>query len=252
MQLQELVEQVPGFDGAAPKEQIRVFAWWLHAHGGKELFGPRDIRGCYGQLHINEPPALATYLTRMSESDPKDLLREMGQYKLARGVRVDLDKKYGVHHSVVAVSKILSDLPTQVPDVSERAFLNEALTCYRFEAYRACIVMTWNLAYSHLLDWIIREPKRLAAFNAAISKRYQRMTSLQITEYDEFLDELKESQVIEICNTANLFNSNIFKIMKEKLDKRNIAAHPSTVVVVQSQADDVVTDLINNVVLALK
>ena len=77
------------------------------------------------------------------------------------------------------------------------------------------------------------------------------MIRLQIAKYDEFLDELKESQVIEICNAANLFNSNIFKILREKLDKRNIAAHPSTVVVVQSQADDVVTDLVNNVVLAL-
>jgi hypothetical protein len=37
----------------------------------------------------------------------------------------------------------------------------------------------------------------------------------------------------------------------QRHDKRNIAAHPSSVVVVQSQADDVVTDLINNVVLAL-
>jgi len=250
MQLQELVEQVPGFDGAAPKDRIKLFAWWLHTHGGKELFGPVDIRGCYDKLHIDEPPALATYLTRMA--DAKDLLKEKSQYKLARSVRADLDKKYSVHHSVVAINKILTDLPAQMPDVAERAFLNEALRCYRIEAYRACIVMTWNLAYSHLLDWILNEPARLAAFNAAISKRYQKMTSLQITKYDEFLDELKESQVIEICNTANLFNSNIFKILKEKLNKRNIAAHPSTVVVVQSQADDVVTDLVNNVVLALK
>jgi hypothetical protein len=38
---------------------------------------------------------------------------------------------------------------------------------------------------------------------------------------------------------------------RAQLDRRNIVAHPSTVVVVQSQADDVVTDLVNNVVLAL-
>jgi hypothetical protein len=112
--------------------------------------------------------------------------------------------------------------------------------------------MTWNLAYSHLLDWILRESARLAAFNAAISKRYPKLASLKITTYDEFLDELKESQVIEICNTANLFNSNIYKILKGKLDKRNIAAHPSTAIIVQSQADDAVTDLVNNVVIALK
>jgi len=249
MQLEELAEQVPGFEGAVPKERIRLIAWWLHTHGGKELFSPSDIRSCYDKLHIDEPPALATYLTRMSEA--KDLLKEKGQYKLARSVRADFDKKYGVHHSVVAINKILANLPTQVPDVGERAFLNEALKCYRIEAYRSCIVMTWNLAYSHLLDWILGEPTRLAAFNVAISKRYPKMANLQITAYDEFLDELKESQVIEICNTANLFNSNIFKILKGKLDKRNIAAHPSAVLVVQSQADDMVTDLVNNVVLAM-
>jgi hypothetical protein len=193
--------------------------------------------------------ALATYLARMETG--KDLLKERGQYKLARAVRADLDKKYGVHHSVVAVSKILSDLPSKIPNVDERTFLTEALKCYRVEAYRACIVMTWNLAYGHLLDWILKDQARLDSFNAAISKRYQKMTQLKITKYDEFLDELKESQIIEICNTASLFNSNVFKILKEKLDKRNIAAHPSSVVVVQSQADDVVTELVNNVVLAL-
>jgi hypothetical protein len=152
---------------------------------------------------------------------------------------------------VVVVSKILSELPAKIPNVDERTFLTEALKCYKVEAYRACIVMTWNLAYSHLLDWILKDQTRLDRFNAAISKRYQKMTQLKITMYDEFLDELKESQVIEICNTASLFNSNVFKILKEKLDKRNIGAHPSSVVVVQSQADDVVTDLVNNVVLAL-
>ena len=54
-----------------------------------------------------------------------------------------------------------------------------------------------------------------------------------------------------MCNTAGLVGSNIIRILREKLGKRNSAAHPSAVVVVQSQADDVVTDLVNNVGLAL-
>jgi hypothetical protein len=251
MQLHELVEQVPGFATAAPREQVKLLAWWLHVHSGAETFGPVEIRTCYTKLHMDEPPALATYITRMADGRPADLLREKGRYKLARQARTDLDKKYGAHHSVVQVNKILTELPAKVPNVAEREFLAEALKCYRIEAYRACIVMSWNLAYSHLLDWILKDQTRLDRFNAAISKRYQKMSTLKITKYDEFLDELKESQVIEICNTASLFNSNIFKILREKLDKRNIAAHPSSVMVVQSQTDDVVTDLINNVVLAL-
>jgi hypothetical protein len=64
MLLQDLVAQVPAFDGAAPKEQIKLFAWWLHTHRGKELFGPNDIRACYDALHMSQH-AIATYLTRM-------------------------------------------------------------------------------------------------------------------------------------------------------------------------------------------
>ena len=48
--------------------------------------------------------------------------------------------------------------------------MTEALTCYRDRAFRATIVMTWNLAYDHLLNWIMAN--HLARFNAAISVRY--------------------------------------------------------------------------------
>jgi hypothetical protein len=248
MELRDLVSQVSGFDQLQPRDRIKLFAWFLHTYRNRETFDNAAVRACFSELHLVDPP-VSKYLPRMV--DYKDLMRVQGNFKLERAVRVELDKRYGVHQSIIQVSNILAALPAQIPNVAERTFLDEALKCYKVEAYRACIVMTWNLAYAHLLDWILKDQDRLDKFNAAISKRYQKMTSLKITKYDEFLDELKESQVIEICNTAGLYNSNVFKILKEKLDKRNIAAHPSAVVVVQSQADDVVTDLVNNVVLAL-
>jgi hypothetical protein len=148
------------------------------------------------------------------------------------------------------VSKLLSDLPQNIPDVAEKTFLVEAMKCYRVEAYRACIVMTWNLAFDHLLRWIFKDAKRLADFNATISKRYPKKAPLNIVTRDQF-EELKESEIIEICNTGSLMSGNVINILREKLTKRNIAAHPSSVTVVRSQADDVVTDLINNVVVAL-
>jgi hypothetical protein len=250
MELSDLANQVSGFDGAAPGEKIRLFAWFLHTHRDMATFKTTDIRACYEKLHL-PVPNIAMYLIRMAEASPAKALRKGDDYNLTRAARTDLDAKYGIHQSIIQVSKILSDLPVKIPNVDQRTFLTEALKCYKVEAYRACVIMTWNLAYAHLLDWILSDQTRLDRFNAAISKRYQKMTALKISTYDEFLDELKESQVIEICNSASLFNSNIFKILKDKLDRRNIAAHPSSVVVVQSQADDVVTDLVNNVVLAL-
>jgi hypothetical protein len=248
MELANLVSQVSGFDKLTPRDKIKIFAWFLHTHRKQETFDNAAIRTCFVELHMADPN-VAQYLSRMVNY--KDLIKSKEGYKLGRSVRGDLDKKYGTHHTVVAISKILENLPAMVPNIGERAFLQEALKCYRIEAYRSCIVMTWNLAYAHLLDWILKDTKRLASFNAAITKRYPKKIGLSITKYDEFLDELKEHEVIEICNTSSIFNSNIVKILKEKLTRRNIVAHPSAVVVVQSQADDVVTDLVNNVVLAL-
>ncbi|MET4294917.1 hypothetical protein ABIB06_001860 [Bradyrhizobium sp. LB8.2] len=251
MTLSEFVDQVVGFDKLPPREKIKLIGWYLHTHEGKEHFHSDHIRACYKTLHLVTKENIGQSLMRMASYNTPDLVREKQGFKLTRPVRNQFDAKYGVHQSVVAVDKILTDLPGKVPSVEERAFLQEALTCYRSKAFRACIVMTWNLAYAHLLDWILKDQVRLDAFNAAISKRYQKMTQLKISKYDEFMDELKESQVIEICNSANLINSNIFKILKDKLDRRNIVAHPSAVVVVQHQADDTVSELVNNVVLAL-
>ncbi|UZE47000.1 hypothetical protein ONR75_18525 [Rhodopseudomonas sp. P2A-2r] len=172
-------------------------------------------------------------------------------FKLARSVRSELDKLYGIHHSVIAVSKILSDLPGKVPNVIQRAFLQEALKCYRHEAYRACIVMAWNLAYAHILDYILADAQRLADFNAAITRKYPKKTNIVIAKYDDFTEELTERETVEIANVADTFNSVVYRILKKELDRRNIAAHPSDVIISQHQADDMVSELVNNVVLAL-
>jgi hypothetical protein len=111
--------------------------------------------------------------------------------------------------------------------------------------------MVWNLAYAHLLDWVLKDPNRLASFNGTIPRRFPALKNIQVSKYDDFRDEFKERQVVEICSSSGLVNDDIFKILKAKLDRRNSAAHPSTIVFVQSQADDMITDLINNVVLTL-
>jgi len=249
MELKDFVEQVANFDALRPREKIRLFAWYLHTHRAIQTFDYEAIRDCYKELHLI-PDDVSTYIPRMANCSPPDLVRQRGSYKLARSARSALDAKYGIHHSVVQVSKLLSDLPDKVPDITERTFLDEAMKCYRVEAYRACIVMTWNLAFDHLLRWILRDAQRLSDFNAAIAKRFPKKTASTIVTQDHF-EELKESEIIEVCNTASLMSGNIIKILREKLTKRNTAAHPSSVIVVQSQADDVVTDLVNNVVLAL-
>ena len=110
--------------------------------------------------------------------------------------------------------------------------------------------MTWNLAYDHLIHWIFTDSARVTALNAAFAKRFQK--KLPTVAVSQDIEDVKEFDVVESCGTAGLVSSNVLKILKEKLTKRNMAAHPSAVVVIEPQANDVITDLVNNVVLALK
>jgi hypothetical protein len=220
MDIGEFVAQVPGFDGLPPRDKIRLLAWYLHAHRNVEVIDNAQIRDCFRQLNIASPD-VSIYLPRMADGKP----------------------------SVVAVSALLSGVPAKVPDLLERAFLEEALSCYRVRAFRATIVMVWNLSFDHLLRWIMSDAARLAAFNAAIVTRYPK-TGVVIGKRDDF-DELKEAETIEVCRTAKLLSKNVVEILREKLKRRNAAAHPSSVSIGQHQVDDVISDLVNNVVLTL-
>jgi hypothetical protein len=146
MQLHELVSQVADFDKLPPRDKIRLFAWHLHTHKGQEHFGSDHIRALYKELHM-VPDDVGKYVMRMHSMSNPDLARERQGFKLTRAVRTQLDAKYGNHPSMQAASKLLTDLPDKVPDMAEKVFLSEAIDCYRVRAYRACVVMTWNLAF---------------------------------------------------------------------------------------------------------
>jgi hypothetical protein len=110
--------------------------------------------------------------------------------------------------------------------------------------------MAWNLAFHHLLRWILADGSRLVNFNAALAAKFPKKAPASVCRMEDF-EELKEAEIIEICRTAKLCSKNIIEILREKLKRRNIAAHPSQVVLTQHQADDAISDLVNNVMLSL-
>lgn len=250
MPITEFIAGISGFDSLSPREKILLFSWYLHTHSGCRTFGNSEIRECFRQIDA-EVPDVSVYLPRLADRKPPDLLREMGNYKLEGSIRRTFDEKYGNAASTIAVSKLLVDLPMSVPDISERAFLTETIDCYRVKAFRATTVMMWNLALDHLLHWIAKGTDRLNSFNSAIALRYPKKSDIVISTISDF-SEMKEDEIIEVCKTSGILSKNTTEILREKLKRRNIAAHPSQVIITQAQADDVITDLVNNVILTLK
>jgi uncharacterized protein (DUF697 family) len=252
MKLEDITDGITGFSKWKHTDKIKFFAWYLHSKRSRFRFMPTDIKACYVELGMEQPSSINPFLTAMVNRKPKEMLHDKQGYALEKSIRDKLETKYGQRVATVQADKLLSELSGKISSAAERGFLDEAITCFRCKAFRASIVMCWNLAYDHLCDYILN--KHLATFNARMPIRYQNMAKktgiTAITARDDFA-ELKESEVIEICRSANIITNDVYKILNDKLGKRNTAAHPSTVTVLPHSADEFIIDLVTNVVLKL-
>jgi hypothetical protein len=249
--LEEFAQQIPDFNRWSFAQKIRAFAWYVQTQGGKAHFQPADVSECFNKLGLERPSAVGPFFTNMMRSKPKQLLKSSKGYALERRVKEEFDAAYGQREATIVVDKMLSDLPGKIPGIEERAFLDETLTCFRHKAFRAAIVMAWNLAYDHFMRWILSNPKRLNDFNTQLPLSYRKADVKEIKTVDDFT-LLLESQVLNIAFKANVLSKNCFKLMNEKLTRRNIAAHPSDVLISQLTAEEFIKDLVENIVLKLK
>lgn len=248
--LEELVEPIENFSNWSDADKIRFFAWYLHSKVGKDRFITADIRNCYEQLNLNKPSDINPYLFSMSKRKPPEILRNKSGYCLERRIRDIYEEKYGKRLATIKVDQILSELPLKISNPSEKIFLEEAINCHRFKAFRAAIVMTWNLVYDHFCNYIFDNPNILNEFNVQLPKSFPKARISVIVKKEDF-GELKESEVLQISRSSNIISNDLNKVMKEKLDKRNIAAHPSSVLIYPHTAEEFIIDILNNVFLKM-
>ncbi|MDQ3710836.1 MAG: hypothetical protein M3388_01245 [Acidobacteriota bacterium] len=252
MQLEELINGIPGFAGWKDADKIRFFAWFLHSKKSQERFVSKDVKGCYVELGLNQPSSISSFLNAMEKRKPKEVLHNSKGYILEKRVRDDLEKRFGQRPAAIQVDALLTELPAKIPNLAERTFLDETIICYKCKAFRAAIVMAWNLAYDHLCHYVLN--KHVAKFNTQYPLRFQSLhkkaTMKAVASRDDF-NELKESEVIEICRSASIISAGVHKILNEKLGKRNTYAHPSGILVSPQTTEEVIIDLVNNVVLKL-
>ncbi len=110
--------------------------------------------------------------------------------------------------------------------------------------------MVWNLAYDHLIRWLLADADRLAKLNDAIITQYAKK-AVEVRELEHF-EWLKEAELIELLFKTRILDKTMVQVLKDKLGRRNLAAHPSTLEITQFQADEAVHDLVNNVIRRLK
>jgi hypothetical protein len=245
-EIQDFAASVPGFYRKTAVDQLLLLAWFVESRQQKSSFDGVYMKQCFRDVGL-EAPDTSVYLPRLAAKKPPQLMKDKGGYRLSSAVRRSFDSRLGGDPTTTTVAKALTDLPGKVPNSAEKEFLAEALNCYRVRAFRAAIVMVWNLAYDHLVQWVFADPRRLADLNAGISSKYPKK-GLVLAKVED-LDALKESEFIEAARVGKLIDKNTAQILEEKLRRRNMAAHPSRVTITQHQADDMITDLVANIVL---
>jgi hypothetical protein len=248
MLLQELVENIVGFAEWTHTEKIKLFGWHLHTHRNRDRFAPSDIGACFDELHLSKPSGIRSHLAASEKTKSKDILHDRQGYRLARHTRTQFDARYGRRYSTVQVHNLLSELSNKIPNLEKREFLKEVIVCFEHGAQRASIVMCWNLSYDHLCRWVM--DKHLVEFNKQLPISYPKKNIKSIGKFEDF-EELKEFEVLQICRSAHITTSGVHKILTQKLETRNSAAHPSNVTFNQLQTEEFISTLVNNVVLKL-
>ncbi|HZO94770.1 MAG TPA: hypothetical protein VFB22_13585 [Candidatus Baltobacteraceae bacterium] len=250
MTLEEAVQRAPEFKSWGHADRIRFFMWYLHTYQNRSYIAPRDVAACFDKLHVDGPTNLPRSLAALSETRPKQALKSKGGYRLEHLVRADFDSKYGQRASTQQLTRQLQELEGKITNAAQKAYLDEVLICFKNKAHRAAIVMAWNLAYDHLLRWILNDAARLATFNAYLAAlKNQPVSSIRL--YDDF-SHLKEDLVLTIARKAPVISNSLHKVLDEKLRRRNAVAHPGGIKVNDVTAEDVIRDLMDNVVIALQ
>lgn len=250
--LKDLPARISGYGSIKEIELIKVVMWWAHTYAGREWIDTEYLRVCYGQLGRAVPNGgFTSFLRSLAERKPPHVIKTRSGYKLEHRIADELTSAYGQREAAIRVDKLLTDLPVKLANPEEKAYLEETLICFRHKAFKAAVVMAWNVAYDHVCHWVLADSQRLAAFNAQLAKTYAKKNYPAISSRDSFEDP-KESEVIQVLASASLINGAIHTVLKEKLDRRNKAAHPSGLIVTQPTAEDVISDLITNVVLKLQ
>jgi hypothetical protein len=252
MMLADLPRSIPDYATLKEIDVIKLIIWWAHTFGQREHVTNEYLRSCYATLGRAVPDGgFTSYFNSLEERKPKHLLKSRDGYKLEHRISDVLTEKYGKRDATVHVERILTDLPSKLAKPDERTYLEETLICIRHKAFRAAVVMAWNLAYDHVCHWLLVDNARLAAFNAKSPIRFPGMKYPPVVHRDDFTD-MKESHVVAIASSADLITKNVARVLEEKLTRRNMAAHPGDVSTLQGTAEEVIRDLVENVVLKLQ
>jgi len=241
------------FFALKPTEQLEYFIYFLTIEKAFATTQATEVRQCFLLADITPYSNISQYLNQNLKAKPKEsprFLKIKDKFQLHRNHKTYLESNVNKKPFKAKANKELRGLLPHITNQAENEFLKEAIDCFEISAYRASVVMVWNLTIDHLFAYILKH--KLTEFNGALALNTdKRIKITTVIDRDDF-NEIPENKFIEFCRTAKIISNDIRKILDTKLGIRNTYAHPSNLVIGESKAIEFIEDLVNNVTLKYK
>lgn len=249
--IEDFLGHVGNFHTLKQGEQVRLLTFYQQRWGGQRGISATDIKALYGKARYPLPSNASAVLA--NEAKAKRMIHDSHGYHLTAQSEKELSATYtGIgtpRHPSIEVAQNLRQLVPKIRSSDGAAFLTEAVTCFEASCYRAAVVMSWALCYDHLLNHILNDPGHIANCNSYLSSRKMKVGSVRRRE--DF-QELKESEVLDMCRVAGVTTKAVSKTLKQCLDVRNDYAHPSGQSITVSKAEAFIEDVVNNAIARLQ
>src|SRR5258708_40266291 len=98
--------------------------------------------------------------------------------------------------------------------------------------------MTWLLGMNFFFNHVISA--KLQEFNDELKKKNKKKFISDKSDFEEF----KESEIIEVMKSSGIISKEQRKLMDEKLDIRNSAAHPNSTMFKETKVITFIQELV--------
>lgn len=142
-------------------------------------------------------------------------------------------------------AKVATKLRVELKKIKDQRiaeFVEEAVTCFEHDLYRAAVVLTWVGAVAILYDHVLKN--HLAGFNAEAKRRAPKWKDAKTADD---LARMKEADFLDVLDHLSIIGKNVKNELKNRLDLRNACGHPNSLAIGENVAAAHVEALILNV-----
>lgn len=242
----KFVEEIPQIETLKDGDLIEVFGYYCDVIENNP-FNAKMLEGCFIVAVLSVPTNISSRLIELEKKSR--VVKSNGNYKIERINRKRIEFEMLKKPKLKQISLSLEKLPSQLQQ-PESNYVSEAINCLKIEAYHAAIVLMWTTTMSHLRNYVISYKQQ--EFNSALANhtRYNKK-QLQISKFEDF-EEIKERDYLDLMKSSNVITSSQHKLLCEKLDIRNMFAHPTTLTLTENKTISFIEDLINDIITKIK